>query len=122
MSYAADYATAYRLLREGRVDRKLFDKAFLPTFDYTGSREAAKALRDSVRVDIMGRVQASFFAVKLARQMRKQRSLVTVLCNLKDEAEDREVPREKRLITLFPITVNRNITQVKISDPKDLNA
>ena len=112
-SFATDYTTAYRLLRQGRADRDLLAKTLDNT---THTWRADRKAFESVRHDVFGRVSAAIYAFKMAKEMRRQKSLVNVLMGIKKEAEARKVGSKN--VTLFPITVNRTVIKMQ-KDPND---
>ena len=114
MSFATDYNTAYKLLREGTVHRKdlgiVLDRK-APYDDIV--RQARKAIA-ARGVGAMGRVRAAVYAVKLVKEMRRQKVLFNHLLFIIEDTETRKVGNKN--ITLFPITVNRTVVQMR--DPK----
>jgi len=114
MNFASNYTEAYQLLRAGRVDRELWDRVMYGDYEgnYDARRNDMNALR-GVRVHALGRVKAAIYALKMAKEMRRQRSLMTVLFDIKEEQSAQIV--NQRPINLFPVTVNR--TTVQMRDP-----
>jgi hypothetical protein len=120
MSFATDYMTAYRLLRTGRTDAETFYRVFPELREDAGPKIGDIFTRTqrytalSERVGVVGRVKAAIYAVKLATEMRRQKLLVNALFNIKQEEPTKTV--HERPITLFPITVNRTVVQMRDPD------
>lgn len=81
MSFATDYNTAYRLLREGTVRREDLDTVLDRKAPYDDAlRQARKAIA-ARGFRAMGRVRAAVYAFKLVKEMRRQNVLVAYLMN-----------------------------------------
>ena len=118
MSFATDYGTAYKLLREGRVDRTLLDKVLYGEYGTDwDARRADRRTFETVRRDVFSRVQAAIYAFKMVKEMRRQKVLVNVLMSIADESTDKTAVPAKH-IHLFPVTVNRTVVKMQ----KDPNA
>lgn len=122
MSFATDYATAYRLLRTGAPATETFYSIFPELVQGAGpkigeittrpTRSQWRALKE--RVGRFGRVQAAIYAFKMVKEMRRQKVLMNVLFDIKEEQPTQVV--NKTPINLFPVTVNRTVVQMRDPD------
>jgi hypothetical protein len=103
MSFAADYWTAYELLRRGEPTHKT------PPKSMNWGSEVRASYKNRVGV-----ITAFFYAFKLVSEMRRQRALVEVLFPGGKSQDYMEEPQ--RSITLFPITVNKTTVQMRPLD------
>jgi len=122
MSFATDYITAYRLLRHGDVPDDIGralgyeDKDILLRLRARFGRVSLREAVDKSRVRIFGRIKAAIYAVKMVKEMRRQKVLITNMLGLEQEPDGiREI--HKKSINLFPITVHRTVVQMR--EPKE---